>query len=142
VQTLTLLQAAFSHYGFAEKYDNTHDGAFRAVLVQKVVRGPILITCTANDKAVGQAYPLASRVARQVGSAFGDANDRFGGLGRNGAQKTPETEPEVTLLGVGGVYQFQPGRVFNLRADAFIAEHSDITGPQVAYALLAAIAAT
>jgi hypothetical protein len=142
VQTLTLLQAAFSHYGLAEKYDDKHDGAFRAVLTQQVVIGSILITCTANDNAVGLAYPLASRLARQVGAKFGDANDRFGGLGRNGAQKTPETEAGIALQPVGGAYAFLPGRVFNLRADAFISEHSDITGPQVAYALLTSIAGT
>jgi hypothetical protein len=46
------------------------------------------------------------------------------------------------LQAVGADYSFQAGRAFNLRADAFISEHSDICGPQVAYALLTAIATT
>ena len=61
---MTLLQAAFSHNGFAVKFDHKHDGAFRTVLGEKRVAGPVLITHTKNDKAVGIAYPLASRIAR------------------------------------------------------------------------------
>jgi len=49
------------------------------------VAGPILITHTANDKAVGIAYALASRISGQTGAALGDATDVFGGIGRNGA---------------------------------------------------------
>ena len=40
VDTLTLLQAAFSHYGFSENYDGTKDGFFRKVVTgQRCVRG-------------------------------------------------------------------------------------------------------
>ncbi|MDO8312323.1 MAG: hypothetical protein Q7T25_10310, partial [Sideroxyarcus sp.] len=90
--TLSLLQAAFSHNGFAAKYDGEHDGAFRQLLSQSRVSGPILITHTKNDRAVGIAYPLASRLSRDPASAFGDENDPYGGMGRNGAQHTIEVE--------------------------------------------------
>ncbi|HEV2123314.1 MAG TPA: hypothetical protein VGW38_11135, partial [Chloroflexota bacterium] len=60
VDTMTLLQAAFSHHGFAHRYDGTHDGFFRRVVSDQRVSGPILITCTPNDRAVGLAYPIAS----------------------------------------------------------------------------------
>jgi hypothetical protein len=53
------LQAAFSHNGFAVKFDGTHDGDFRTVLGDKRISGPILITHTKNDNAVGIAHPLA-----------------------------------------------------------------------------------
>ncbi len=36
---------------------------------------------------------------------------------------------------------FAPGKVFNLNADAFIGNHGDVAGPQVAYALLHAVRA-
>ena len=52
---MTLLQGAFSHNGFASKFDGSNDGGFRQVVAQKKVRGPILITHTRNDKAVGIA---------------------------------------------------------------------------------------
>src|SRR5262249_5340769 len=58
--TLTLLQAAFSHNGLAKEFDGKKNGAFRTILSDKRVSGPIIITHTKNDKAVGVAYPLAS----------------------------------------------------------------------------------
>ncbi len=141
VSTLTLLQAAFSHNGFASKFDDNHHGFFRNVVTHHQVKGPTVITCTKNDKAVGIAYPLASLLALQNASALGDANDPFGGLGRNGAQRTPEAV-NSTLLPVGSTYQFEAGKLYNLNADGVITDHSDICKNEVAYALLTAIATT
>ena len=61
--TMTLLQAAYSHNGLAEKFDGKKNGAFRTILQDGRISGPIVITHTKNDKAVGIAYPLASRVS-------------------------------------------------------------------------------
>jgi hypothetical protein len=132
--TMTLLQAAFSHNGLAQKFDGEHDGAFRTVLDERRISGPVLITHTKNDRAVGVAYPLASRIANDAAAALGDENDPYGGMGRNGAQKTQEAIAGV-LGDLDGEYAFTPGAVFNLRADQFIGDHSDITGHQVTYAL-------
>jgi hypothetical protein len=100
-----------------------------------------LISHTRNDRAVGVAYPLASRIAHQNAAALGDANDPYGGMGRNGAQHTPEAV-NLSLGVVGTAYPFAPGQVFNLKADTFIAGHSEIGVPQVAWALLSALAST
>jgi hypothetical protein len=141
VNTLTLLQAAFSHNGFAQRFDGSHDGFFRKVVTEGRVAGPILISCSKNDKAVGIAYPLASLIAGQNASGLGDKNDPFGGIGRNGAQKTPEASDG--LLGpVGGAYSFQSGKLHNLNGDALIMGHSDICKDEIAYALLSAVAGT
>ena len=137
--TLTLLQAAFSHYGFAQKFDGSKDGFFRRVVGR--VTGPVVVTCTHNDEAVGKAYPIASQIARQMASALGDKNSPFGGIGANGAQKTPEAI-EGKLLAAGGAYQFAAGKLYNLNADAFIANHSDVTNDEVAHMILAAVATT
>ncbi|MBX5462269.1 MAG: hypothetical protein IRZ28_14410 [Steroidobacteraceae bacterium] len=135
--TLSLLQAAFSHNGLAEKFDEKRDGAFRSIIAQKRVSGPIIITHTKNDKAVGIAYPLASRISRDQAAALGDANDPYGGMGRNGAQRMKPGECVFgDLLAVGKQYALAPGKVFNLKADAFIADHGSVTGVQVAYAIL------
>ncbi|KWW97824.1 hypothetical protein TH66_20525 [Carbonactinospora thermoautotrophica] len=139
--TLTLLQAAFSHYGFADDWEPGKDGLFRGLVTGRHVAGPVLITHTANDKAVGIAYALASRIAGQVAAAVGDAGDKYGALGRNGAQKTPEAR-FGRLQEVGAAYSWQPGRLHNLLADAYIRSHSDYKGRQVAYALLHAVAST
>ena len=139
VDTLTLLQAAFSHFGFAQAYDGTHDGYFRRVVTDPArVRGPIVITFTAKDKAVGLAYPIASRVARQIAAAMGDANDPYGGLGRNGAQKTPGAQT-VTLGQVGTAYAFALRGIYNLDSNAIIGGHSDLAHPEVAYAIVSAV---
>jgi hypothetical protein len=139
--TLVLLQAAFSHHGFARRFDGTRDGFFRRVVENQLVAGPVVITCTRNDRAVGLAYPLASLIAGQVAAELGDKNDLYGGIGRNGAQKTPEAV-DGTLLAAGGAYAFQAGSLYNLKADQFISDHSDICGDEVAHALLTAVAAT
>ena len=141
IQTLMLLQAAFSHYGFSDNYDGTQAGFFRGVLASHIIKGPILISHSIEDSAVGTMYPLASMLARQVGQGLGDANDKYGGMGRNGAQKTPEAI-QGRLLAVGASYAFQGGKVYNLDADAIIQDHSDISHPEVAYALLQAITTT
>jgi hypothetical protein len=141
VDTMTLIQAAFSHYGFSERYDGTHDGFFRKVIKNKTVVGPTVITCTQNDMAVGMAYPLASLLAGQVAAALGDKDDKYGGIGRNGAQKTPEAI-DGTLLGLDGAYRFKPGRLYNLNSDAIIKGHSDIYHNEIVYAIFKAIEKT
>ncbi len=139
VDTLSLLQAAFSHYGFAENYENGKDGFFRSVLTQHKVQGPIIISQTHNDKAVGVAYAIASRIAGQVGAFLGDPNDLFGGIGANGAQKTPASNTQFNL-DFGSVYSFQKNTLYNLNADNCIMDHSDICHPQVANAIVSSIA--
>lgn len=142
IGSVTLLQGAFSHFGFAEDYGRSgKDGAFRRALTNGRLQGPVVITYTANDRAVRTAYAIASRIARQTGADFGGgANDPYGGIGANGAQGTAEAEDGV-LEGVDGRYAFRPGRVYNLRADRFIGGHSKITGPEVAHALVSAMTA-
>jgi hypothetical protein len=142
-----LLQGAFSHNGFALAGDQTKEGVFRPVIAGKKVRGPILISHTRNDKAVGIAYPIASRLSGVTAAALGDENDIYGGLGSNGAQ-TADTTPERvagTLLGVGATYPWakavKASVPYNLKADEFIKSHSDIVKPEAAYALTIAMTA-
>ena len=133
---MSLLQTAFSHNGFSKRMN----GFFRSVVDRKRVKGPILVTHTKNDKAVGVAYPLASRINGDKTAAFGDENDVFGGMGRNGAQQMEagETVPG-RLLAVGASYAFQAGKFFNLEASEFIKGHGDVTGKEVAHAIRRAI---
>jgi len=65
----------------------------------------------------------------------------YGGIGRNGAQKTSEAT-FGQLLDVGGTYTWSNDVLHNLQADAFIRDHSDVKDKQVAYAILSAIAST
>jgi hypothetical protein len=144
LHTMALLQAAFSHNGFSKQ----RNGFFRSVVESKRVVGPILITHTKNDKAVGLAYPAASRIGHDKTSGFGDADDEFGGLGSNGAQKMEVGEIFAnvnTLLPTGQPYAWQPGKFHNLESSKFIVDpkggdaHGWIFVPQVAWALSRAI---
>jgi len=140
--SMSLLQAAFSHNGFANKFDGTRDGFFRAVVTGKKVKGPIIITYTRNDRAVGFAYPIASKLSGIDAAAIGDENDRFGGLGRNGA--LVKLTPEATageLLALPGAYSFTSGKLFNLEASTFISDHGGVTGKEVANAVFCAATA-
>ncbi|HTO61637.1 MAG TPA: hypothetical protein VMM15_10325 [Bradyrhizobium sp.] len=140
--SLSLLQGAFSHNGFTEKFDGSNDGFFRKVVAQSKIAGPIIATHTVNDKAVGIAYPLASRLASDNAKALGDENDQYGGIGRNGAVRMKSAEcVQGTLLPATGAYQFLAGKVYNLKADAFITGHGDVKGPQVANAIIFAFGA-
>jgi esterase/lipase superfamily enzyme len=137
--TISLLQAAFSHNGLSGGFgDDGQIGFFREVLSKRRASGPIIITHTKNDKAVGVAYPLASRIARQAAAALGDRNDPYGGMGRNGAQHTDEAKGNEAALGLPGTeYVFAPGKVYNLEAD-LIRDHGDVGRIEVAYAVLCA----
>ena len=137
--SLTLLQSAFSHNGFSK----ITKGFFRSVVESKRVAGPILITYSKNDKAVGLAYPIASRINNDTTMAIGDENDKFGGIGRNGAQKMEAGEvdsKETSLRDTGQKYSFSAGKLFNLHGDSFIKDHGDVTGKQIVSAMLNAIA--
>jgi hypothetical protein len=138
LSSMVLLQAAFSHFGFAKNWDPGKDGLFRGCLSGHRVDGPTVVTHTANDRAVGIAYALASRIAGQIAAALGDASDVYGGIGRNGALRTPEAVAGE-LLDVDRAYSFRPGAVHNLLADRFIHSHSDVTGPQVGHAVRSAV---
>ncbi len=140
VQTLLLLQAAYSHNGLALNFEAGKNGFFHAVFDNRKVTGPILITHSKHDSAVGLAYPLASRLNGDDAADIGDANDRFGGMGANGAQHLDKAE--IPLLAVGGTYDFKTSgkRVFNLNGDAIIQSHGDVARPETAAVLAAAMA--
>jgi hypothetical protein len=137
--SLSLLQAAFSHNGLSGGFgDGRADkGFFRSLVSDKRISGPIIITHTKNDKAVGIAYPLASRIAGQNAAALGDQNDPYGGMGRNGAQHTDEADNVATMGLPGTKYSFRPGGIHNVLADV-ITDHSDVTRMEVAFAVLTA----
>jgi hypothetical protein len=76
-----------------------------------------------------------------VVAAIGDANDKFGGIGRNGAQATPEATAGQLLFALAA-YTFPPKGILNLNADTIIQNHSDICRDEVAYAIMQAVATT
>jgi hypothetical protein len=148
IASMLLLEAAYSHNGLAQNWDGQgNDGSFRSVIAVPKIAGTTLITHSVHDTAVGIAYPLASRIMDQVAAALGDANDKFGGMGRNGAQHTPEAFDDV-LLPVGTPYQPLPAgkTIRNLNGDGpapkpTITSHGDVAKPEIAWAWLTSLPA-
>jgi len=135
--TMTLLQAAYSHYGMAHDYQPNTDGLYRSVVTGGKVASQIQITHSVHDLAVGLAYPLASALAHQIGQAAWI--NPYGGMGGDGAQATPEAFSD-TLRAVGTAYSpiVSPNIVRNLNGDAIIKSHGDVTHDEIAYAVLLA----
>ena len=142
IASLSLLQAAFSHFAFAQNFDGDRDGFFRQVIENTRIGGPIIVSHTKNDRAVGVAYPLASRLSGTDASALDDDSvSRFGGLGRNGARSTPEAD-FLTMKAGSDTYSFAGDKISNLLADDFIDSHGDVRNPAVANAVLFAMASS
>jgi hypothetical protein len=137
-ESVTLLEAAFSHFGFSPNNGFGKPGYFRDVMEKKVVKGPLLATYSAQDAVVGTDFAVTSRLNGNTTSAVGDENDPYGGIGRNGALKTPES----TVLPLKDVtaaplkpYVFQTGLVTCLNGSGgLIKNHGDVTNPNVTYA--------
>ena len=142
VSSVTLIQGAFSHYGFAPHWDGVHDGLFRPALTGDRLIGPMVVTYSRHDEVLGIAYALASRLADQPDSALGPIggpHDHFGALGANGALATPESV-WAPMIGAGGpAYAFTAGTVNNLESSAYIPSHSSISCTEVGMAILGAI---
>ncbi|WP_447600621.1 hypothetical protein [Nitrospira sp. Nam80] len=86
------------------------------------------------------AYPIASLLAGQVAAGIGDKNDKYGGIGRNGAQKTPEAV-DGSLLDVNKPHSLTNGQIHNLNTTHFIRDHENVHNAQVVDAVASAIAA-
>jgi hypothetical protein len=140
--SLMLLEAAFSHFGFSA--NNGHDvaGFFRDVITHQIVKGPFLSTFSAQDTVVGKAYSIMSRLAGDNTREIGDASDEFGGIGRNGPLRTDEVSPGK-LQQPGGAYDFKEAVINSLDGSGgLIDNHGDVTNDAVTYAFASALLGT
>ncbi|MDM0112264.1 hypothetical protein QTI66_08885 [Variovorax sp. J22R133] len=139
VDSLVLVQGALSLWGYADHIPN-HEGSgyFNAMIKRGAVRGPIVVTTSEHDSAVGTFYPLAARLSGNVDFA---PLPEYGAVGAFGIQGM-DGVVSAKLLVQTGEYDFKPGTIHNLEGSQFIAKmsgasgaHSDIDGPQVAHAI-------
>ena len=122
LSSLLLLQGAFSHNAMAHVVATDVAGAFPLVVGKP--QGPITITHTHNDLACTLAYALASRLARDIATAIGDADDIYGAMGANGPQKLPpaDVEQDDTM----GSFRPRRGKVNPVLADAFVKDANGV----------------
>jgi hypothetical protein len=140
--SLTLLEAAFSHFGFSADNGRGEAGFFRDVIAKQVVKGPFLSTFSAEDTVVGRAYSIMSRLAGDNTREIGDASDEYGGIGRNGPLKTREVA-NVRLRAAGTAYDYKIGVINNLDGSGgLIKDHGDVTSDAITYAFASAVART
>lgn len=142
LDSLMLLEAAFSHFGFSSDNGHGNAGFFRDVVVQQVVKGPFVSTFSAQDTVVGKAYSVMSRLAGDNTREIGDARDEFGGIGRNGPLRTSEVAT-TKLNSAGTPYDFKDRVINNLDGSGgLIKDHGDVTNEAITYAFASAIART
>ena len=140
--SLLLLEAAFSHYGFSADNGRGKPGFFRDVITRKVVKGPFVSTFSAQDTVVGGPYSIMSRLAGDNTREIGDASDEYGGIGRNGALKTMEVATGKLHV-PGTAYDYQADVINNLDGSGgLIKDHGDVTNDAITYAFASAVART
>jgi hypothetical protein len=142
IQSILLVQGAFSHHAFAASLpqDPGRSGALAGL--QWRVQGPIYVTHSRRDMAVGVLYPRASWLKRDDAAGLVSV-DRWGAMGYDGVQGVDAEER--TLEGIGTRYPVEPGTFVNLDANKVITKgkfpsgaHSDFCHPEVGWALLRA----
>src|SRR6266508_3102568 len=143
VKSVTLLQGAFSHFAFSPSLPQApaQPGALNGMA--KRVDGPLVVSFTSFDKAVGVFYPWATLVTGTNASNIGDPLYPWGAMGSDGAQAVGATVME--FKDAGSSYDFTAGRFYNLDGNGFMnvgnppaGAHGDIIYPKIAWAILAA----
>ncbi|WP_377828319.1 hypothetical protein ACFKHW_30830 [Bradyrhizobium lupini] len=138
VESVVLIQGAVSLWAFADFIEVVaKPGYFNSMLRGPAVCGPIVITRSKHDGAVGTLYPLAVGIALQV--AFdGQRLPIFGGIGTWGMQGVREAE-DIVMLPASEPYAFRSGGIYNLESTEYVGGHSAIDGPEVAHAIWEAV---
>ncbi|KQY44428.1 hypothetical protein [Cellulomonas sp. Root137] len=147
VSTLMLVQGAMSLWSFCTSIPAAPErpGYFHRVVSDGLVDGPVLVTTSVHDRAVGMFYPLGAGARRQVDYAPGIL-PTYGAIGTFGVRGPGLAVVDDDLHAVDEPYDLRAGHVYNLRADRVIATsagvmgaHSDIARAPVAHALWQAV---
>ncbi|MFH8466827.1 serine-threonine protein kinase [Streptomyces sp. NPDC017991] len=148
VKSVTLLQAAFSHYAFSGRlpHDVRHSGVLHGQ--QDRIDGPLVCCFSRFDSALGTVYPLASRTADDDRTAADLAlprllGPRWGALGHDGLQAVSGTRTFTLAdalrarLPASGCVNIDASAVVR-RGGAPAGAHSDICHRELAQVVLAA----
>lgn len=149
LETLSLLQAAYSHNGLGTGFGDGGQtvGGFRRVVEQRRVAGPVLVTHTHRDTAVGFFYALASTVSGTIANAYGierlmgGPKDPHGGMGANGAQSMRAGESVAHVAG-GDPLNLRRGAVNNVLCDVIVSDHNDVANEAVGALVWRALSTT
>lgn len=143
VDSLLLVQGAVSLWAYCPAIElaNNKPGYFAPLIANGHVSGPVVVTHSSFDTAVGRIYPIASKLR---GSAdFAPAKlPKFGAIGAFGAQglAVDVMVNSGPLKAVDQTYDLAKGKLHNFDGSNFICHgggfsgaHNDIDGPEVAH---------
>lgn len=146
VDSIFLVQGALSLWSYASDipYAPGTAGYFNRILMNGLVRGPIVTTRSTKDTAVGRLYPWGAKLKKQL--LLGDSKyPEYGGIGAFGIQGL-NAASDMLMQSASYAYNFSGGRVYNLEASGIIKNgggasgaHSDIAHPEVAHAFWSAV---
>jgi hypothetical protein len=110
------------------------------VITDQKVKGPIVVTLSDHDKAVGKYYPLGAGSRRQVAYAAGEF-PKYGGIGTFGVRGPGLDIEDIEMLDARASYGFRSAKIYNIVADNYISKmegasgaHNDIAHAEVAHA--------
>ena len=145
LDSLVLAQGAVSLWSYCAKisYERNRPGYFHGLIAEGKVAGPIVVTYSDYDYAVGRMYPWAGRVALSSVDFAPGQLPKYGGIGSFGIAGDDLGTENIYMLPTDGRYQFKPGTIYNLESSQFICDvtagrttgaHNDIYKPEVAHA--------
>ncbi|MGO4327228.1 hypothetical protein AB4Z48_04780 [Cupriavidus sp. 2TAF22] len=141
VASCVLVQGAMSLWAYAPDIPVRPGtaGYCRHLLEDGKVSGPLVVTRSRHDSAVGTFYPWAAGVAGQVAFDPAQAYPTFGAIGAFGIQGV-DGSADAAMMPYDGRYDMARGKVLNIEASEFICHksgvsgaHNDIDGPEVAH---------
>ncbi|MEU9687393.1 alpha/beta hydrolase [Amycolatopsis japonica] len=128
VASLSLVQGAMSLWSFCSAIPARPNlqGHFRPVVTNGKVDGPIVVSMSVHDRAVGTFYPLGARSGRQLSFDPDEKVPRYGGIGVHGLHG-----PGVDVVRWDDIRQVEtltPRRVHNVDARSVVASGTGIAG--------------
>ncbi|GAA2908567.1 alpha/beta hydrolase [Streptomyces thioluteus] len=143
VQSLTLLQGAFSHYAFTPRlpFAPGRSGVLRDA--PERVAGTVACCWSRHDTALGTLYPLASRLSGDSESLLGLDESRWGAMGHDGMRAVPDcaalslADALAGALPASGCANIDAGEVVR-RGGPPSGAHSDICHAELARVVLMA----
>jgi hypothetical protein len=134
VDSLVILQGAFSHFAFASREEIGlagvtvgRDGLYRSVLLSRLVTGPIVVTHSTADAPNRLLYPAGVALVNDVTEAA--HAPRYGSLGANGILAAPAATFNLERQTMAVVDA--QARAISVDASTVILGHSDLIKTQV-----------
>jgi hypothetical protein len=133
--SLVLLQGALSQLAFLGEDDvqqvwkeKRPAGVYAALVQQRLVEAPIVVTLSARDVPNAFWYPVGLRAIPGVLEQQSVRSTMYGSLGANGAQRVDAVD---LALEPGGRVALRERRIINVRMDKLVGGHDQILAREI-----------